>query len=135
MTRDRVLDDLAFMIGLRLMGPSARRNYRIQLSRQLGDAAPTAPRIERLEDEERLIRGGREPVSLYDQVILRRAAKEEARPTFNDEFWRARRADLVTSGFDSKEAAQIVAAVRNSLEGRQSTKTEGATHEDLEQAA
>jgi hypothetical protein len=52
-----------------------------------------------LEDEDRLIRAEREPASHYDYLILRKAASEAARPPFEPEFWRQRRADLEGAGF------------------------------------
>lgn len=135
MSRDSALDELAFMVGLRLMGPVARRKLHISILRDLGDTAPKGMSLETLEDEDRLVRGDREPVTHLDHIILRRAA-EAARSPLDPEFWRLRRADLIAAGFTEPEAAEVIAAVRASLGSTlQFDEQEGPTHEALEQAA
>lgn len=115
MNRDSALDDLAYMVGFRLMTPAARRALRISVWRELGEAAPACPELAVLEDEDALMRGEREPVSHYDHAVLRRAVREASEPPFDREFWRARRADLEGAGFTAKEAVDVIATIRASL--------------------
>ena len=84
----------------------------------------------------RLIRGERPPVSHYDHAVLRRAAEEAARPPFDAAFWRLRRADLEGAGFTTKEAVDVIAAIRASLGDTTTIGTdEGDHNEAMEQAA
>lgn len=135
MSRDSALDILAFCVGYRLMDPNARRSLRIAVLRELGDAAPRTPELATLEDEDRLIRGEREPASLYDHHVLRRAAREAARPPFDEEFWRQQRTDLEGAGFTAFEAVQVIAAVRSSLGDTPTIGDEGDHHGTMEQQA
>lgn len=136
MSRDNALDVLAFAVGYRLASPDARRALRISVWRELGEAAPACPELATLEDEDRLIRGERPPVSHYDYAVLARAAREAIVPPFDARFWRARRADLEGAGFTAKEAVDVIAAIRASL-GDTTTigNDEGARREAMEQAA
>lgn len=133
MSRDNALDVLAFAVGYRLASPDARRALRISVWRELGEAAPACPMLAVLEDEDRLIRGERPPVSHYDHAVLARAAREATALPFDAQFWRARRADLEAAGFTAKEAVDVIAAIRLSL-GDTST-IGGDHHGNLEQAA
>jgi hypothetical protein len=135
-SRDNALDVLAFAVGFRLASPDARRALRISVWRELGEAAPDCPELAVLEDEDALIRGHRPPVSHYDHAVLRRAAEEAARPPFDPAFWRLRRADLEGAGFTTKEAVDVIAAIRASL-GDTTTigNDEGDHREAMEQAA
>ena len=136
MNRDSALDVLAFAVGYRLMGADARRQLRISVWRELGEAAPATPELTTLEDEDRLLRGQRPPVSHYDRHVLRRAAEEAARPPFDKEFWRARRTDLEGAGFSTREAVDVIAAIRLSLGDTDTIGTEeGDHHGNLEQVA
>jgi len=135
MNRDSALDQLAFAVGFRIMGPDARRALRISLLMEMGEKAPSTPDLATLWDEDRLIRGEREPASLYDHWTLMRARVEANRPLFDEQFWRLRRADLEGAGFDGKEARDIIASLRASLGGATTISNEkGDRHEDLEQA-
>lgn len=134
MTRDSALDQLAFAVGCRMMGPDDRRALRISLLVEMGEKAPSTPDLATLWDEDRLIRGEREPVSTYDHWVLMRAREEAARPTFDEHFWRLRRADLEGAGFAPKEAKEIIASLRRSLGGHRSIGI-GDRNEDLGQAA
>lgn len=140
MSRDNALDVLAFAVGFRLASPDARRALRISVWRELGEAAPDCPELAVLEDEDALVRGHRPPFSHYDHAVLRGAAEEAARPPFDPAFWRLRRADLEGAGFTTKEAVDVIAAIRASL-GETTTITttigtdEGDHHEAMEQAA
>lgn len=136
MSHDSALDELAFMVGLRLMGPVARRQLHISILRELGDTAPRGGiALETLEDEDRLVRGDREPVTYLDHIILRRAS-EASRSPLDPEFWRMRRADLIAAGFTEPEAAKVIASVRASLGSTLAFhEQEGPSHEALEQAA
>lgn len=136
MTRDNALDVLAFAVGYRLASPDARRALRISVWRELGEAAPSCPELAVLEDEDALIRGQRPPVSHYDHFVLRRAAEEAARPPFDREFWRGRRADLEGAGFTAKEAVDVIAAIRLSLGDHTPIGNEEGDHDEaMEHAA
>lgn len=115
MNRDSALDDLAFAVGCQMMGPDGRRALRIALMMEMGEKAPATPEIAVLWDEDRLIRGEREPVTTYDRWVLSRARDEAERPLFDEHFWRMRRIDLERSGFDRNEARDVIAAIRLSL--------------------
>lgn len=135
MNRDSALDQLAFAVGCRMMGPEGRRALRISLLIELGEAAPATPDLATLWDEDRLMRGEREPVSTYDHWTLMRAREETERPTFDEHFWRMRRVDLEGAGFEQKEARQIIASLRASLGGAGSIGDEGDEDEAMEQQA
>ncbi|MBV1917559.1 MAG: hypothetical protein KUG65_05805 [Sphingomonadaceae bacterium] len=135
MNRDSALDNLAFAVGYRMMPPADRRILRISTLRDLGDAAPANPSLEQLEDEDRLIRGERDPVTIYDRHILRKAAEEAARPPFDNEFWRLRRTDLECAGFSAREAVDVIAAIRASLGDTTIGTNEGDTRAIIEQEA
>tara|TARA_B100000678_G_scaffold157481_2_gene131495 strand:- start:818 stop:1222 length:405 start_codon:yes stop_codon:yes gene_type:complete len=134
MNRDSALDLLAFAVGYRLMTPGERRALRISVLYEMGEAAPATPELAVLWHEDRLIRGEREPTSTYDHWTLMRARDEAARPAFDEQFWRARRADLEGAGFEPKEARDVIASLRSSL-GNITTGTEGEDNGNLEQAA
>lgn len=124
MSRDSALDLLAFAVMHRLMTPGERRALRISVLYEMGEAAPATPELAVLWDEDRLIRGEREPTSTYDRWVLMRARDEAARPAFDEQFWRARRADLEDAGFEPREARDVIASLRASL-GNTTTATEG----------
>lgn len=132
--RDTALDDLAFAVGCRLMTPAERRALRISVVYEMGEKAPATPDLAVLWDEDRLIRGEREPTSTYDRWVLMKARDEAERPAFDEQFWRARRADLEDAGFARKEARDVIASLRASL-GNPTTETEGDDNGNLEQAA
>lgn len=136
MTLDRALDDLAYAVAYRMMGAQARRQLRISLWRELGEAAPTCPELAVLEDEDALICSRRPAVSHYDHAVLARAAEEATAPPFDREFWRNRRADLEAAGFATHDAVQVIAAVRLALgDNTPIGNDEGDHHEAMEQAA
>ncbi|WP_321326987.1 hypothetical protein [uncultured Parasphingorhabdus sp.] len=135
MNHDSALDQLAFAVGYRIMGPDARRALRISLLMEMGEKAPSTPDLATLWDEDRLIRGEREPASLYDHWTLLRAREEAHRPLFDEQFWRLRRADLEGAGFDPKEARDIIASLRASLDGTGSTDNQGDDNGTVEQEA
>ena len=116
MNRDSALDLLAFAVGYRLMTPAERRALRIAALFELGEKAPASPELAVLWDEDRLIRGEREPVSVYDRWVLMRARHEAERPAFDEQFWRLRRNDLEGAGFEPNEARDVIASVRASLD-------------------
>ncbi|QQN74709.1 hypothetical protein [Croceicoccus sp. YJ47] len=133
MSRDSALDLLAFAVGYRLMSPGERRALRISVLYEMGEAAPATPELAVLWHEDRLIRGEREPTSVYDRWVLMKARDEEARPAFDEQFWRARRADLEGAGFEPKEARDVIASVRASLGNP--TGTEGDDNGNFQAAA
>src|SRR3546814_14959876 len=67
MTPDAALDHLAFFVGLRLMGPDARRRLRITLLRHKDVAAPAHRPADRLERLDALLDGRRTPEPLQDR--------------------------------------------------------------------
>ena len=79
----------------RLMTPDERRSLRISVLYEMGEAAPATPELAVLWHEDRLIRGEREPSSTYDRWVLMRAWDAAERPAFDEQFWRARRAETV----------------------------------------
>jgi len=136
MNRDSALDELAVMVGLQMMGPDGRRALRISLLIEMGEKAPASPELAALWDEDRLIRGEREPVSLYDRWVLARAREDAERPLFDEQFWRMRRADLIGAGFDQNEARDVIAAIRASLgDAAPIGMEEGDDHGNIQQAA
>lgn len=134
MNRDSALDLLAFAVMHRLMTPGERRALRISVLYEMGEAAPATPELAVLWDEDRLIRGEREPTSTYDRWVLMRARDEAARPAFDEQFWRARRADLEDAGFEPREARDVIASLRASL-GNPNTATEGDDNGNIQAAA
>jgi hypothetical protein len=136
MSRDSALDLLAFAVGCQMMGPDGRRAMRISLLTDLGEKAPPVPELAVLWDEDRLIRGEREPVSVYDRWVLMRARDEAERPLFDEQFWRMRRVDLIGAGFEPNEARDVIAAVRASLGVTTTTENdEGDNDGNMEQQA
>lgn len=135
MSRDSALDLLAFAVGCQMMGPDGRRAMRISLLTDLGEKAPPVPELAVLWDEDRLIRGEREPVSVYDRWVLMRARDEAERPLFDEQFWRMRRVDLIGAGFEPNEARDVIAAVRASLGVTTTENDEGDSDGNMEQQA
>ena len=133
MNRDSALDQLAFAVGYRLMTPDERRALRISVLFELGEKAPTSPELAVLWDEDRLIRGEREPASVYDRWVLMRARDEAERPAFDEQFWRLCRSDLEGAGFEPNEARDVIASVRASLDN--ATGTEGDDNGTIQEAA
>lgn len=135
MNRESALDQLAFAVGYRLMGPDGRRALRISLLMEMGEKAPATPELAVLWDEDRLLRGEREPVTTYDHWTLTKAREEVERPPFDEQFWRLRRADLERAGFAPDEARDVIAALRLSLGNTTTIGSEGEDYGNLEQAA
>jgi hypothetical protein len=97
-SRDSALDQLAFAVGYRLMTPAERRALRISAIFEMGEKAPPTPELAVLWDEDRLLRGEREPVNTYDHWTLMKAREEAERPAF-----------------DHNEARDVIAATRRTL--------------------
>lgn len=133
MNRDSALDLLAFAVGYRLMAPDERRGLRISALFELGEKTPATPDLSVLWDEDRLIRGEREPASVYDRWVLIKARDEAERPAFDEQFWRLRRCDLEGAGFEPKEARDVIASVRASLDNTAGTRGDG--NENIQEAA
>lgn len=112
MTPDAALDHLAFFVGLRLMGPDARRRFRIALLRHKEVAAPASSPVERLERLEALLDGRLPPDTLQDRLDLARAQQERSAEPFDACFWLARSAELMNAGFSPQQATQIINEVR-----------------------
>lgn len=125
MTPDAALDNFAFCVGLRLMGPDARRRLRLSLLRNpdldaRNRADDVAKRIERLEA---LLDGRRQPETLQDRLDVARAQRERAAPPFDPAFWLARAAELMGAGFTAQQAAALVQSVRDRVEPAGSVTT------------
>lgn len=117
MTPDAALDQVAFLVGLRLMGPDARRRLRLALVRSPDFIGEPGFDIEALDRLDALIDGFREPQSAQDRYELARAEQQRRRPAFDEAFWLSRLSDLARSGFTTQQAAQIVQSVRSAVEG------------------
>ena len=135
MSRDSALDQLAFAVGYRLMTPAERRALRISAIFELGENAPATPELAVLWDEDRLLRGEREPVTTFDHWTLMKARDEVERPAFDEQFWRMRRADLERAGFDPDEARDVIAATRRSLGNPAHNRDEGDHDGTIQDAA
>lgn len=116
MNRDAALDDLAFMVGLRLMGPDDRRRLRMALARDPALDSPARFDVGPLEALDELLSGRREPVTLQDQLDLSRAEVARMAPPFDNLFWLTRITDLVRSGFTLTEASKLIEEVKGRVE-------------------
>jgi hypothetical protein len=116
MTPDAALDDFAFFVGLRLMGPDARRRLRLSLLRHPDAAVPTSGVLDRTERLDDLLDGRRHPETLQDRLDVARAERERAAEPFDPAFWLARVAELMDAGFTAQQAAALVQSVRDKLE-------------------
>ncbi|WP_326525575.1 hypothetical protein [Sphingomonas sp.] len=132
MTPDAALDNLAFLVGLRLMGVDARRRLRLALLRHPDlDTRNRADGIaERLEGLDAMLDGRREPETLQDRLDLARAEHERAAAPFDPAFWLARSVELMGAGFTAQQAALLVQEVR----GRVDADTAGAPQFEEETA-
>ena len=93
------MDHLAFLVGLRLMGPDARRRLRLALVRSSDFTGPANFDILRFERLGDLLEGKDEPQTLQERWDVARAVAERATPTFDPAFWAERTAELVRAGF------------------------------------
>ncbi len=130
MSRDSALDQLAFAVGYRLMTPAERRALRISAIFEMGEKAPPTPELTFLWDEDRLLRGEREPVNTYDHWTLMKAREEAERPAFDEQFWRMRRSDLERAGFSRDEARDVIAATRRTLGNTTSIGFDEGDHDE-----
>lgn len=117
MTPDAALDQVAFLVGLRLMGPDARRRLRLALVRSPDFVGEPGFDVEALDRLDALLDGRRIPETAQDRTALVRAQQERRKPTFDEAFWLSRLSDLARSGFTTQQAAQIVQSVRAGVEG------------------
>jgi hypothetical protein len=116
MTPDAALDQLAYMVGLRLMGPDARRRLRIALGRDSSLDHSLAFDVERVELLDALADGKRQPETLQDHLDLKRVHAERSLPPFNAAFWSTRSGELVRAGFRPEQAGRLIEAVRRQVE-------------------
>jgi len=123
MTPDAALDRVAFLVGLRLMGPDARRRLRLALVRSPDFAGDPGFDVEALDRLDALLDGRRAPETAQDRMDLARAERERTRAPFDEAFWLARVADLIGAGFGAQQAALIIQSVRSGL-------TRPAAHEE-----
>lgn len=122
MTPDAALDRVAFLVGLRLMGPDARRRLRLALVRSPDFAGEPGFDVDAIEQLDALLDGRRPPATLQDRMDLARAEVERARAPFDEAFWLARVADLIGAGFQAQLAAQLIQSVRDALAAPASEK-------------
>lgn len=117
MTPDAALDQLAYVVGLRLMGPDARRRLRSALGRDVTligqQPGFDVERVQRLDD---LADGRRRPETLQDHLDLKRMHAERLLPPFDAAFWATRSAELVRAGFAPEQASRLIEAVRKGVE-------------------
>src|SRR3546814_19571217 len=106
MTPDAALDHLAFFVGLRLMGPDARRRLRITLLRHKDVAAPAHGPADRLERLDALLDGRRTPETLQDRLDEALAQRERQDAPLDACFWLRRAAETKGAGFSAPKATQ-----------------------------
>lgn len=112
MTPDAALDNFAFFVSLRLMGPDACRRLRISLARDPESTTHPGFNVEYLERVDALADGRREPETLQDRLDIARAARDRAAPPFQPAFWLRCVGDLSRAGFTAEQAARLVSEVR-----------------------
>ena len=132
MTPDAALDRVAFLVGLRLMGPDARRRLRLALVRSPDFIGQPGFNVEALDRLDALLDGRRDPETSQDRVDLIRAQHERVKPPFDESFWLGRISDLIGAGFPAQQAAQIVQSVRAQVEAEHETGE--SFHADQSQA-
>lgn len=130
MTPDAALDNLAFFVALRLMGPDARRRLRLTLMRHPDVAAPVDGTVRRLEHLEGLLEGSIQPATLQDRLDLDRAQRERTAEPFDACFWLARSAELMSAGFTPVQAMKIVDEVRGRVDPEQAAAAEQEEEEE-----
>lgn len=116
MTPDAALDHLAYLVGLRLMGPDDRRRLRLALATSHEFVGLPGFDVDSVVQLDMLLEGRRPPETLQDHVDIARARQERAALPFNAAFWANRVADLVAAGFAPAQAAQLVAEVRGRVD-------------------
>jgi hypothetical protein len=116
MNSDAALDDLAFHVGLRLIGPDARRRLRIALARHPELDGPPGFDVDAVEHIDALVEGRRQPATLQDRLSMARAEAERAEPRFDEFFWDRRAAELVRGGWGQSAARKVIAEVRARVE-------------------
>src|SRR3546814_16472665 len=120
MTPDAALDHLAFFVGLRLMGPDARRRLRITLLRHKDVAAPAHGPADRLERLDALLDGRRTPETLQDRLDVALAQRERNAAPFDACFWLPPAPDLIGGGFSPPQATQTINQVLDRVAGAHS---------------
>ena len=123
MTPDAALDSFAFAVGLRLMGPDARRRLRLSLLRHPDAVIPASGVLERIERLDALLEGRSQPETLQDRLDVARAERERAADKFDPAFWLARSAELVRAGFTAQQADRLVDEVRCRVENPATPQT------------
>jgi len=112
MTPDAALDRIAFLVGLRLMGPDARRRLRLALVRSPDFVGQPGFNVEALDRLDALLDGRRPPETSQDRCDLIRAEEERLKPPFDEAFWLGRLSDLIGARFPPQQAAQVVQSIR-----------------------
>ncbi len=123
MSTDAALDDLAFSVGLRLMGPDARRRLRLSLARNPEVVGYPGFNVEAAERLDELLDGRRPPASLQDRLDLARAERDRRAAPFDPGFWARCTADLIHGGFDPEQARGLVDEVRGRVDAPPQTQS------------
>lgn len=129
MTPDAALDRVAFLVGLRLMGPDARRRLRLALVRSPDFVGQPGFNVEALDRLDALLDGRRPPETSQDRCDLIRAEEECLKPPFDEAFWLGRLSDLIGAGFSAQQAAQVVQSIRARVPAGNSTQESPHAHQ------
>ena len=132
MTPDAALDRVAVLVGLRLMGPDARRRLRLALVRSPDFVGQPGFNVEALDRLDALLDGRRPPETSQDRCDLIRAEEERLKPPFDEPFWLGRLSDLIGAGFPAQQAAQVVQTIRARVPA--GTATQESLHAHQSQA-
>lgn len=114
---DAALDAMALSISFALMGPDEQRRLKLALADQIDPRQWQGRSLKSLRDLDALAGGQRPPATLHDRLTLERLDRERARAPFDEDFWERRRADLCRAGWPRDDAAAIVEATRERVEG------------------
>ena len=98
MTPDAALDNFAFLVGLRMIGPDARLRLRIALAKDPAVKGHPGFDVDRAERLSLLAASMVEPETLQERLDV------------------ARNADLVRAGFEPEQATKLVDDVRTRIE-------------------
>ena len=116
MTPDAALDNFAFLVGLRMIGPDARLRLRIALAKDPAVKGHPGFDVDRAERLSLPAASMVEPETLQERLDVARIEREREAPPFDTTFWKARHADLVRAGFEPEQATKLVDDVRTRIE-------------------
>lgn len=119
MTPKAALDQVAFSVGVRLMGADGRRRLRLSLARHPDLVGQPNFDVAGLEGLDALIEGHRAPTTTQDHWDLARAERERRRAPFDETFWSGQAAVLRAAGFDDQQVADLLRGVRSNIQDPQ----------------